>query len=105
MQIRDRVLICPRCNEGRLHQVQTTVVSREGEDQKGASVTIQSGAYLCGRDSGPLMDVGTVTPDECLGRRDSLQVTFFCEECGRDDLELRFVQHKGHTLVEWKTDA
>tara|TARA_Y100000310_G_C20615232_1_gene780274 strand:- start:1188 stop:1589 length:402 start_codon:yes stop_codon:yes gene_type:complete len=97
-------LICPRCKEPNLHQVQVEASFREREDSvKGHHVRITN--KLVAIDT----DAEMTNPS---GRRDGLTITFCCEFCdgvsddtidewGTYGIDLTIVQHKGQTYLTW----
>lgn len=110
-------LVCPRCGEGYLHQGPVRVYSRR-EDCDGTLTTVECEAKV---------SVAPFPGGRMPGRRQSLEIDFYCEICGdncydtdqpgpsdcscgcgecqcgnaRYSLTLRVMQHKGCTLVSW----
>jgi hypothetical protein len=90
----ERCLRCPNCNSFYLHHYEMWIYERR-EDAEQETVTIVGGGDLvrgivCGPSGNP------------SGRRGGISIRFWCEECGRSDLELTLAQHKGETLIAWR---
>jgi hypothetical protein len=89
-------LLCPHCGDGRLHQNLIEVFERQCEDAHGAVTQIQ-GLSICSK---------PIRAAYIPGRRNSLTIYFWCEECyrhGRTNLRfpLQIKQHKGYTHFSW----
>jgi len=78
------------CGSEYLHQKVVKAKWREKEDGPGVEHT------TCDRGMSNMM----VSKEDIPGRRDSMDVFFYCEECDKDHV-LRLTQHKGMTLKEW----
>jgi len=94
MQI-EHPLLCPKCRGFNLHQSVVTSRMRRVEDGPAVSITHK-------QDGSATFEPDTGAP----GRRDSLDIKFWCEHCDRDDEEgaqytLRIEQHKGTTFLSW----
>jgi len=85
-------LRCPICGEGYgFHQSQYRISNPEYHDDKSVVVSastlhhVDSTGYRLA-DSRP---------------RESIEIKFWCENCGVDDLRLQILQHKGETYMNW----
>lgn len=87
-------LLCPDCGNNYMHHLEIHVTTRDGEDQGGTIATIAQDG------STSLRRVGAT---QIPGRRDSLQISFWCEACGEDAPQkiLQILQHKGNTEIGW----
>jgi len=88
-------LRCPHCGFDHLHQVSVTCFERR-EDAPTVRRTRISGTALAQED---VPQEGSGNPSR---RRHGVVIAFECEGC-RQTTELSFAQHKGQTLVEWRT--
>jgi hypothetical protein len=91
-KVDDGELQCPHCGGGYLHHGAVTIFSRPEEDAESCAIEVE------GR-SAVLRENASGNPSL---RRDGLAVRFWCELCPII-LELTLAQHKGVTLVEWRT--
>jgi predicted RNA-binding Zn-ribbon protein involved in translation (DUF1610 family) len=85
-------LRCPICGEGYgFHQSQYRISNPEYHDDKSVVVSastlhhVDSTGYRLA-DSRP---------------RESIEIKFWCENCGVDDVRLQILQHKGETYMNW----
>ena len=85
-------LRCPICGEGYgFHQSQYRISNPEYHDDKCVVVSastlhhVDSTGYRLA-DSRP---------------RESIEIKFWCENCGVDDMRLQILQHKGETYMSW----
>lgn len=98
VKVIDGMLACPMCGScgAALHQ-NTVAIGLRDEDKRGHPILV-SGMH--------------VTPFDATipGRRDVIDIEFYCETCGNYDdpednfdglLVLRIMQHKGATLMHW----
>lgn len=92
------MLKCPSCGGTNLHQGHVKVYSRDAEDGPGTVVTVD----------GLIAHTARVSARDIPGRRESLQISFFCEECDGDpsrwdkwSMVLEIRQHKGATYLSW----
>ncbi len=89
------VLRCPLCGGILLHQVGAETRWRDAEDGDGLVTNTSTGcsSVVRGRDS------------QMPGRRDSIDINFYCEEChgmpGDGGVTMRIQQHKGETWMFW----
>lgn len=105
-------LLCPRCNDpGGLHHSSVRIYSRDSEDGDGLLTTVH------GNDQAPIehrpwkdwprfargSSVSRVEAKGILGRRDVIEIDFWCEQ-GCKPSTLILMQHKGKTLLEWGAD-
>ena len=87
-------LQCPECSEGNLHQSSVIVLVRpNGEDREALAVYVDG---ECGSTHS--------APHEGDARRQSIRIHFDCEMCGHVG-QLRIIQHKGSTYMEWDTST
>lgn len=84
-------LECPSCGGEYLHHKQVWVYERDAEDGPGTVVLVKGSADV---------RVERRPADELPGRRDSLMVQFFCENCDAEPT-MMVEQHKGQTLLHW----
>jgi hypothetical protein len=86
-------LTCPDCGFNNLHQTVVKVFNRS-EDQDGVLTTVEVDGSA---------SVKPVKAQDIPGRRDALNIEFWCEHCttSAPPKVLRIMQHKGSTLVEW----
>jgi hypothetical protein len=103
--IQDDCLQCPECEGENLHHFETRVVERFSEDNAGTIATfIEHNVTL-----------RTLEAKDIPGRRDCIEIDFYCENCtdfpeidgdqpGRT-FTLRILQHKGETRINWAQDA
>lgn len=89
------LLLCPDCAGEYLHHGAVEVFDRAEEDGPGRQVAIGRGELRS-----PFED-GTF---ERSTRRDAVAVEVSCEGCGFRDW-LLLVQHKGQTIVVWRTNG
>lgn len=84
-------LACPACGSGYLHQGKVEVFDRSEDSKTGIHVIVTPEGVLQDdrQDRNP------------SSRRDGLTIEFWCEICGRKDLLLIVVQHKGNTTIGW----
>jgi hypothetical protein len=82
-------LLCPKCGSGNLHHSSVTTYFRDCEDGDAIRATMSKRKVDIDR-------VGTAP-----GRRDSLQISFWCEHCDGKEYALEICQHKGATEVVW----
>ena len=82
-------LKCPQCKEAWLHQTRAHVAFRDDEDGPGTVTECACGVSAARRSN------------TLPGRRDSLRITFQCEQCD-GDMVLMIMQHKGQTLFYWE---
>lgn len=85
-----RRLLCPCGNDGYLHQTAVRVGWRQAEDTPIGVVVTTSKA----------VPEAVVVAAEVAGRRDAMQIDFWCEECAAPHY-LSIVQHKGGTYLTW----
>ena len=83
-------LHCPRCGGEFMHQKKYHFDMRK-EDQ--ASI-----AFTCEEDGGLKAEH---KHNGIAGRRQSMEITFRCETCGKDS-KLLIMQHKGSTIIEFE---
>ena len=103
VQILDGALACPVCRESLyLHHSATRVLNRiQGEDSDGVRISAPGGFEF---------SLKLVPFAEIPGRRDSVEIDFWCETCSRWDAKrtvgtLRIMQHKGATQLTWESVA
>ena len=88
----DHQLHCPNCgNVYGLHQSKYRISAPE---YHGAKSVIVDGGDLSHYDS-----TGWNLDD--TRPRESIEIKFWCECCGGDDMRLQIVQHKGSTYLHW----
>lgn len=90
------VLACPVCGSTNLHHRRVSVWERFREDGDGIVVDV----------NGPAVTTRTCARPLIPGRRNGLELEFWCEECAGEDtashrMVLRILQHKGSTYFEW----
>ena len=102
----DEAITCPYCKWDYTHHHRVTVWSRQKEDAV-AEATVHLGFDKPDPEGiwddeaeksilpEPLPEVG-----DAPGRRDSVEIDFYCENCQKHSL-LSIVQHKGQTLLYW----
>jgi formylmethanofuran dehydrogenase subunit E len=76
-----------------LHHSSVNVISRDSEDGPGISaLSDENGIH-----------VKRVDAEQIYGRRDVIEIEFWCESCGENapKKRLRINQHKGNTLIQW----
>ena len=101
----DFVLKCPGCNDDWLHHESVVVQNRASEDKDGKFITVD-GLEISSR---------SAVNKEFPGRRDSVEIEFWCEQChGYDETDdistlnlpgrfvLTIMQHKGQTMLSWR---
>lgn len=89
----EAILVCQKCGGWCTHADAALIGMRDsahGEDGDGSYVLVDN----LGR-----IEVRSATDKELSGRRHSISLLIWCEECGART-EIRFVQHKGSTYVE-----
>ena len=86
-------LKCPRCKGIYLHHGVVSVFHREIEDRDTTAIVID----------GWTARVVVSSPDNPSERRDGVSIAFTCEDCLFTG-NLRIIQHKGVTLVNWSDD-
>ena len=94
MNLEDKSLLCPHCEDFYLHQEEVRVIFRDFEDGPGNQT----------RSSKDCIDITRISDENIPGRRDVIQIDFTCEICDEKSPEvktLQIMQHKGSTLVEW----
>lgn len=84
-----RELTCPECKETYMHQADVRVINRK-EDCDGVVTHINHDNHIMQAD---------VPAEEIVGRRDTIEIDYDCEYCGRHTLQLH--QHKGSSLIKW----
>lgn len=82
-------LTCPECKDTYMHQADVRVINRK-EDCDGVAT------HIDGRN---LVTQADVPAEEIVGRRDTIEIDYDCEHCGRHTLQLH--QHKGNSLIKW----
>lgn len=88
------VLLCPHCNGDTLRHGRVVVANRRAENDDGVVTTVSfSGVHSWEASSTDLP-----------GRRDSLALSFRCENETCPPLALLVMQHKGSTLLRWVND-
>lgn len=87
------ILNCPHCGSENMHHTVVRVLNR-GEDCPGR-VTLVSPTEEQAR-------VGQLPPACIPGRRDCLEIDFYCELCPSEST-LQIRQHKGDTMLMWVT--
>lgn len=88
-------IACPECGSLGLHQLDVYVVDRLPREDDSVEVK---------RIGSRRVTFDRVQEFEVPGRRNFLEVSFYCEECcGHGILEkrLRIEQHEGRTLLYW----
>ena len=89
------VMRCPSCEGPFLHH-ERIMVQEGHEDEAGIAVTVDPGCRV---------SVRPERRDAMPGRRSSLDIEFWCEECGEGVFfTLRIGQHKGATMMFWLWD-
>lgn len=96
-------LICPHCRCNNLHHDAVEVWSRDHED--GEANLFSIGGYEVKTNHGSAvvpvsMTFRKVDERTAPGRRDCLDIHFWCEQCDTKPT-LRILQHKGSTIVAW----
>lgn len=98
VSVSSRALACPVCGFDYLHHRAVFVYGSAQEDSADLDFSIVGA-------NGKVSETG-ITPRngaDWYGRRDSLLVSFWCEGCHCiSALQIR--QHKGLSLVEWRTE-
>ena len=88
-------LLCPDCGSNYLHQTSLRVMARtKGEDGPGTITSVAGDGAAT---------IRSAASSELPGRRDSVEILFWCEQCGEDAPEkvLQLLQHKGNTITTW----
>lgn len=92
-------LLCPRCGDKYLHQIQVTTFERAEDD---ANVMLTQVT----RDNVRQQQVGNDQSSNPSARRQGVAIRFYCECCSTHDtddiIEMTLAQHKGMTLVGWR---
>ena len=86
-------ILCPVCGGNFLHHSSVNVFTRDSEDGPGTSaLSTHEGISITRKDD-----------KEIYGRRDAIQIEFWCESCGENASPKRLIinQHKGNTLIQW----
>lgn len=88
-------LLCPTCGEPYLHHTGVRIASRHGEDcPEGMVVSFDQSSLEVG--------VRSSIADDFAGRRDQVDIDFWCENCPIANAPvLRLLQHKGETHLQW----
>jgi hypothetical protein len=89
------VLFCPACGQDYLHHAGATVYDRGEDAEQTIKTKVANGlvaSHLIPSDKA----------DNPSDRRDGIVISFWCELCHANPIELRFAQHKGATLVSWR---
>ena len=89
------ILLCPNCGEQCLHHEGITVFDR-GEDQEQLTRT----RVFAGMVASHL--VRSERTDNPSARQDGVIISFSCELCDADPIELTISQHNGSTLLGWR---
>ena len=85
-------LCCPVCGEGYgFHQSQYRISNPEYHDDKSVVVSASTLHHV---------DSTGYKLEDCRPR-ESIEIKFWCENCGVDDLRLQILQHKGETYMNW----
>jgi hypothetical protein len=95
LKFEDNVLLCPNCNQINLHHDKTTVFDRD-EDAEVTSVTEVYGGNPI------LRSLSSSVAGNPSLRRDGVAIRFWCEHCSAVS-EMTIAQHKGESLVAWRT--
>ena len=90
----DDSLVCPGCGETTLHHEAVTVFERSHEDGESYALVMFKGA---------VSPAGDETGGNPSPRRNGIVIRFWCECCEAIP-ELTLAQHKGTTLVAWRSD-
>lgn len=86
------VLSCPNCGfEHGLHQYKYRISNPESCDNR--SVVINASDLSHHDSKGWHLD--DTRP------RESIEIKFWCEACGKDNMTLQILQHKGTTYLHW----
>ena len=91
----DDVLLCPRCRGNCLHHGHVTVYDRSEDEPRITKTTVD----------GPVANMTAVENNGSGNpslRRGGIAISFACELCSAHS-ELTIAQHKGSSLVEWRT--
>lgn len=80
---------CPECNDDYLHQGDVRVINRH-EDSDGVATHISTDNHIV---------QAHVDSEDIVGRRDTIEIDYDCENCGLHTLQLH--QHKGRSLIKW----
>lgn len=86
-------LLCPVCGSNFTHQSSVNVITRDCEDGPGTSAVCD--------ESG--VKVARVESEKIFGRRDAIEIEFWCESCGETAPTKKLIinQHKGCTQIQW----
>lgn len=84
-------MMCPECGDEWLHQVNVYVANRP-EDCDSNCVRISSRGNIVSHH---------LDSNDIPGRRDCVEISFSCENCGDIGHRLRIQQHKGNTFIGW----
>lgn len=99
VEIKGNLLLCPHCGESYLHQENASVFWQEEGEQDG-SVVLSNRIRTVTMPTG-----GHQAPENPSKYRDGLSVFFSCEFCPTMTARLNIYQHKGHTFIEWASEA
>lgn len=87
----ERYMLCPNCGAAELHHFETTVYERAVEDQAGMAFTISGPSHFTKE---------PVHANKIPGRRNSVKIFFWCEQCDRIST-LFLLQHKGTSFLSF----
>ena len=86
-------LLCP-CGSNKLHQKKVDVMFRFKEDGDGLKTTSTGGCGYVKDITNTKSEIKYVCDKEIPKRRDSIEITFSCEDCDNNTI-LQICQHKG----------
>jgi hypothetical protein len=86
----DGYLLCPLCREIYLQHHEVRTIVRGIEDGPAAMFGTNTG-------------IEVISSEQAPGRRNSVEIDFYCKHCGKDNpFTLLVKQHKGVTFFEWE---
>ena len=88
----DTALLCPKCGEANLHHGILDVICRKSPDEDGIKYEI---------DGFMQMNITPIKDEDIPGRRNNIDISFYCEYCPDECFVLRIIQHKGTTYIKW----
>jgi hypothetical protein len=88
-------LLCPSCGGNYLHHAGVAVYDRSEDAKQTIKTMVASGLV-----ASHLIPSGE--SDNPSDRRDGIVISFWCELCHANPIELRFAQHRGATLASWR---
>jgi hypothetical protein len=96
VEIADDCLLCPKCGGEHIHHKRVAVFDRLYEDAP-------THAILAGQASVSFQTGPWAESNNPSSRRDGVAIKFWCEDC-QSLFALTLAQHKGQTLLKWRTE-